>query len=315
MICSHCGFENPAGFAFCGQCGASLAVTCPQCGFENPPGFAFCGQCGTSLETRRDRLTPAELDHLRTYLPAHLIEELQLDPLSPPTRLLEECTSHLSDLLKTIYTLLPTYLVEQIVQDPAPSQAGGQFVHGTLLFADISGFTAMSEKLSRIGHEGAEEITAIVNRYFGTMLSILREHAGQLVKFGGDALLGLFLEPGSATRAVQAAHRMQEAMVGFAQTSTSQGVFALQMKVGVHRGRFFAAQLGTSDGMEYALFGAAVNRTAATESTAIAGQVLLDQATLAAIQVPCQALPAPQNEQYAVVQEIEPASHSAPPPS
>ncbi len=315
MKCSKCGFENPDGFAFCGQCGTALSTPCPQCGFKNPSGFAFCGQCGAPLETGRERLTSTELDHLRTYLPGRLVEELQLSPLSPPPRLLESCTSHLSDLLRTVYTLLPTYLVEQIIQNPVPGQAGGQFVHGTLLFADISGFTAMSEKLSRIGHEGAEEITAIVNRYFGTMLSILRDHAGQLVKFGGDALLGLFIEPDSTTRAVQAAHRMQEAMVGFAQTSTSQGVFALQMKVGIHRGRFFAAQLGTSEGMEYALFGADVNRTAAAESAAVAGQVLLDQASRAAIQVPCQAAPAPppQDERYIVVQEIDPPPHAAPP--
>ncbi len=49
MRCSSCGFENPAGMKFCGQCATPLTAACPQCGFENPQGFAFCGQCATPI--------------------------------------------------------------------------------------------------------------------------------------------------------------------------------------------------------------------------------------------------------------------------
>ncbi len=148
------------------------------------------------------------------------------------------------------------------------------------MFADISGFTAMSERLSRIGREGAEEITGIVNRYFSAMLTLLREYDGYLVKFGGDALLGLFLEPYGAQRAVQSAVRMQEAMREFAELRTSQGVFPLRMKIGLHQGRFFSAQLGNADNMEYMLFGPDVNATALAEGAAAAGEVLIDRDTL-----------------------------------
>ncbi len=48
--CSDCGFENPGGMRFCGECGAALPQRCPRCGFENPPRFKFCGQCGASLK-------------------------------------------------------------------------------------------------------------------------------------------------------------------------------------------------------------------------------------------------------------------------
>jgi class 3 adenylate cyclase/tetratricopeptide (TPR) repeat protein len=307
MKCTRCGFESPDGFTFCGKCGAPLAPPgCPRCGFENPSGFAFCGKCGAPLGVVEDRLTTADLDHLRAYLAPPLVEELLLDLAAPAPVLLERCIAHLSTLLETVYTHLPPYLVEWVMQNPKPGKTGGQFMDGTLLFADISGFTAMSERLSRIGREGAEEINGIVNRYFGTMLSILREHHGQLVEFYGDALLGLFLEPDSATRAVQAAQSMQTAMGAFAQTETSQGVFAVQMKVGIHRGHFFAAQLGTPRGMDYALFGADVNATAATESAAIAGQVLFDSATLQSISVPCRTLPA-SGAPYVVLEHVEPS--------
>jgi class 3 adenylate cyclase len=49
MRCSKCGFDNPGGMKFCGQCTTPLALVCPNCHFENPPGFRFCGQCTTAL--------------------------------------------------------------------------------------------------------------------------------------------------------------------------------------------------------------------------------------------------------------------------
>jgi class 3 adenylate cyclase/predicted ATPase len=49
MRCAQCGFDNPAGMKFCGQCGAPLAVACAHCGFANPPGFKYCGQCAAPL--------------------------------------------------------------------------------------------------------------------------------------------------------------------------------------------------------------------------------------------------------------------------
>src|SRR5262249_13048329 len=53
MRCSNCGFENPAGMKFCGQCTNPLALICPRCRFENPPGFKFCGQCTTPLSASK----------------------------------------------------------------------------------------------------------------------------------------------------------------------------------------------------------------------------------------------------------------------
>src|SRR5262249_43005372 len=47
--CSKCGFENPGGMKFCGQCTTPLALVCPNCHFENPPGFKFCGQCTAAV--------------------------------------------------------------------------------------------------------------------------------------------------------------------------------------------------------------------------------------------------------------------------
>lgn len=250
-------------------------------------------------------LTSADVQGLRRYLPTTLAEALLFELQAPPEALLAQCVGRLSRLAEATAAYLPADLVARLAEAAAPGQAAGQFVEGTLLFADISGFTAMSEKLSRSGREGAEEITAVVNRYLSVMVALLHANHGQVMKFGGDALLGLFPEPESALRATDAALAMQAAMQEFAETKTSQGTFPLRMKVGLHRGRFFAAQLGNAAGMEYALFGRDVNLTAAAESAAQAGQVILDEATLKAIGRPCRAVPSLTAPGYFVVEQLD----------
>ena len=301
--CPVCGHENPPEHAYCSDCGARLVLVCPVCGFESSLDCKFCGKCGTPLE---DRLTESELDHLRIYLPLPLVERLQFASQPLSTELLELCVTHLAKLAQVTCTHLPAYLAEQIVHAPVPGQTGGRFLEGTLLFADLDGFVALSERLNRIGEGGAAEITQIVNRYFGSMLRVLSDHRGYLIKFGGDALLGLFLEPGSAARAMQATLLMQSAMAEFACIETTQGEFALRVQIGVRKGRFFSAQLGTPGQMECALLGADVNAAVAAESAAEAGQVLVDRQTRDAIDVPCRAVPAPQDDRYLVIEEIEP---------
>src|ERR1700737_2134276 len=59
MRCGKCGFENPKGMKFCGQCTNPLALICPKCRFENPPGFKFCGQCTAPLSASEQKTVPS----------------------------------------------------------------------------------------------------------------------------------------------------------------------------------------------------------------------------------------------------------------
>jgi len=52
MHCDSCGFENPEGMKFCGQCASPLIPVCASCNFENPRDFKFCGNCGSSLSSQ-----------------------------------------------------------------------------------------------------------------------------------------------------------------------------------------------------------------------------------------------------------------------
>ena len=72
MKCTQCQHENPAGWKFCGECGARLGGSCPRCGSLNLPAQKFCGECGAPL-------TAAEATKLAApdaYTPRHLAEKI-----------------------------------------------------------------------------------------------------------------------------------------------------------------------------------------------------------------------------------------------
>ena len=70
-----------------------------------------------------------------------------------------------------------------------------QSLEGTMVFADVSGFTRLSERLARVGKEGAEHLVDTINACFSALLADAYAHGGSLLKFGGDALL-LWFEVG-----------------------------------------------------------------------------------------------------------------------
>jgi class 3 adenylate cyclase/tetratricopeptide (TPR) repeat protein len=215
-------------------------------------------------------------ERVRRYLPFKLYNDLNLRP-GPETG--RRAISHLAALLETVQTYCAAPILAEAL--PAPRNVQGRWCDATLLFADISGFTPMSEKLNARGRAGAEEITRIVNAYFTTMVKHLHRNGGVLLKFGGDALLGLFAGPAhdTACYAVQAAVDMQRDMAQFAGIDTSVGRFELQMKVGVHTGRVFAAHVGTGSQVEYWVTGEDVNLTAWAEEVSEGGQVVASEAT------------------------------------
>lgn len=174
---------------------------------------------------------------------------------------------------------MPRHLLNWIARDPAGVQARSEFLQGSVLFADVSGFTAMSEKLQALGREGAEEITLLVNNYFETMLEIGDHYGGDLLKFGGDALLIFFEGSLGPLQATTAAHAMQEAMAAYSQVETSQGTFPLRMKIGIGSGLILLTSLGSERERNYAVMGNALGEMSRAEESATAGQILVDQAT------------------------------------
>jgi class 3 adenylate cyclase/tetratricopeptide (TPR) repeat protein len=154
-----------------------------------------------------------------------------------------------------------------------------------VLFADLSGFTALSGTLSALGKQGAEEVSAIINNLFGALVEEIHRYRGGLLKFGGDAITAFFdsatLGERHAALASRAALAMQERMAEFAALETRAGTFTLRLRIGVHSGKVFAAQVGDIEHIELVVTGRNINRVALAQEIAEPGEVVISNTTSA----------------------------------
>jgi class 3 adenylate cyclase/tetratricopeptide (TPR) repeat protein len=155
-----------------------------------------------------------------------------------------------------------------------------QSLDGTLCFADISGFTALAERLSERGRAGGEELIETLGQIFTRMLDVACAHGGTLLKFGGDALLLFFRGDDHALQAASAAVRMRQVVRDASGTPTSVGPMRLSISMGLHSGvcDFF---LVGSPHRELLLLGPAASEILAAESSARAGEIAVTAATAA----------------------------------
>lgn len=173
-----------------------------------------------------------------------------------------------------------TPFVPRLLLDWQAEETGSMWreVDGTLVFMDISGFTAMSERLSKKGKVGAEEVTDIINATFTDLLRVAYEVEGSLLKFGGDALLLFFEGDQHALRACYAAAEMRSALQSRGRIQTSAGSVSLQMSVGINSGEFQFFLVGSSH-RELILTGPEATWTVLMESAAGVGEILLSPST------------------------------------
>ena len=155
-------------------------------------------------------------------------------------------------------------------------------IDATFCFVDISGFTALSERLARRGRIGAEELTNVLNDVFAELLGVAYTQQGSLVKFGGDALLLAYEGEGHAERACWAAIGMRSALREVGRVGTEVGNVRLRMSVGLHSGDFHMFRVGTPY-HELIVTGPAATETTRTEAAAAPGEILVGGATAAMV--------------------------------
>jgi adenylate cyclase len=152
-------------------------------------------------------------------------------------------------------------LLRDILRDPGPlgTQVGGSRCRCVVLFTDLVGFTPLSSRLD------AQDLFALLNRYFEAIASAVIEEQGLLDKFIGDALMAEFGVPrsrGEATEAlaaVRAALAMQQRLEALNRDLAAQEQPTLQQGIGLHVGEVIAGNLGSSQRLEFTVVGAAVN--------------------------------------------------------
>ncbi|HEX3707599.1 MAG TPA: adenylate/guanylate cyclase domain-containing protein [Mycobacteriales bacterium] len=178
---------------------------------------------------------------------------------------------------------VPRLVVDWLTETP---DARHRRISGTAVFADISGFTALTERLAERGKAGAEEMGELLNSTFEALLTAAYDYGANLVKWGGDAVLLLFDGDGHAIRASQAAWEMQTLMRLQGKLTTSVGVVRLGMSIGINSGEFDFLLVG-SRFRELIVTGPATTATAYMEKLAERGQIVLSGATRGALPARC----------------------------
>lgn len=168
---------------------------------------------------------------------------------------------------------VPNLVAQWAVETPGERV---RVVDGSLLSADISGFTALSERLAGMGRAGAEELTDLLNRCFTDMIATATSFGGDVLKFGGDALLILFRDDDHAARACSAAIGMRAAITK-PLVSARAGRVKLRMSQGIHSGPF-TLFLVEGDHRELFVTGPGATETVDCEAEANAGDILLSAA-------------------------------------
>ncbi|MDA2919111.1 AAA family ATPase [Desulfobacterota bacterium AH_259_B03_O07] len=172
MRCASCGFENPSGIKFCGECGAPLKHRCSSCGFENPPGFKFCGECANPLI---EHIPSTKFTHIDSQLDKNEKNGAQVIPIVPERK--------------------------------APEAERRQL---TVMFCDIVGSATLSEQLDpeelRDVMQNYQEVCSdVITHYDGHIAKYLGD--GVLAYFGYP-----LAHEDDAQRAVRAGLEMVEAI-------------------------------------------------------------------------------------------------------
>ena len=145
----------------------------------------------------------------------------------------------------------------------------------TILFADIVGFTRLSETMP------PREINIILNRYFSSMTDIVFSHGGTLDKYIGDGLMAVFGAPmekeDDAERAVRTALDIRRQLTAMMKTTRADRRF--DIRVGLNTGRVVAGNIGSPKRMEYTVIGDPVNVASRLESIAKPNQIIIGEET------------------------------------
>ncbi len=202
---------------------------------------------------------------------------ISMDNVLLQKRVLEEAA-----LRSSLSRMLSPNLVDRIVAGDLAIEKGGATKRVTVMFADIRGFTSLTERLA------PADMVALMNEYFERVSNIIFAHDGTLDKYIGDAVMALWGAPlgtdDDEMLAVKAAYEMQLAVREFNRERVEAGFEQIGVGIGVATAHVIAGYVGSSRTMSYTVFGRGVNLAARLCSAAKAGEVVLAPSTWEAVQ-------------------------------
>lgn len=216
-------------------------------------------------------------------------------------------------LLDTLASYVPKIIIHHLHAHPGGLTEPFSETHqAATFFADISGFTPLTERLAQSGPDGVERIASILNNYFGTLIKLVDEYGGDIVKFAGDALLAVWpvtlhqkpLDELTAL-AVQCALAAQTSLSKY----HGETQVRLALRIGVGVGNILNVHLGGQQNRwEFFLTGNGIAQASEAEKLAQPGHVAISHDAFSLIQNKFRTTPLENNfyEVQAALEEIQP---------
>ena len=196
-------------------------------------------------------------------------------------------------LTEVLASYVPRLIQNRIIADPSPIESPvAEEFQASVLFADISGFTLLTESLAEKGPTGVESLARILNEYFGQLIDIIHEYGGDVVKFAGDAVIAVWnivpdVIPATGSpkagpvsradqwqwtmRAAECALKIRERLTNY----NAEG-FNLYLKLAVSVGTITSAHVGgVFNRWEFLLTGNPLVEVGIANSIATAGEILV----------------------------------------
>ena len=230
-------------------------MKCPKCHSENPDGMSFCGKCGTTLDRVCPRCAfsnPPDFNFCGKC--GHSLASPKEAP--PP------------DYSKP-HSYTPRFLADKILTTRTALEGERKIV--TVLFADVTNFTTLSEKLD------PEEIHEIMDGCFKIIMDEIHKYEGTINQFTGDGVMALFGAPlaheDHAQRACYAALSIQTGLIRYGQRLKEELSIDFAMRIGLNSGPVVVGAIGDDLRMDYTAIGDTINLASRMESSAQPGTI------------------------------------------
>ncbi len=183
-------------------------------------------------------------------------------------------TKHKKHILGIFGKYVSKDVVDHLLKSEKAIELGGIERELTAMFADIRGFTAMSEKMT------PQQVITVLNHYFGDMTDKVFANDGTLDKFIGDALFALWGTPLAdkehAYKAVKCALQIQEKLKS---THATKGIPPINLGIGICSGPAVIGNMGSSQRQEFTAIGDTINIASRLSGVASGGQIIITEST------------------------------------
>lgn len=303
--CGSCGFQQESRYSYCGHCGQSMLSQCWHCQQFLPPFFRHCGYCGVALQQHGagvPAVHPAPIAYAASQvsIPPQYAAQPQTAEQPAPASAVPES----SPAVALTPAVLPAQPPAAAVASPAQVVPGTAAIPDTprsisepaapmaqsavarvserrlvaILFCDVCGFTAMSEKLD------PEEVSDIIQPLFQECNAAIAKFGGIVEKFIGDAIMALFGVPmaheDDPERAALAALEMRSIIQRFGADLEKRMGFSINMRIGLNVGTVVAGTISALEGgggKNHQVLGDSINTAARMEQNAVPGNILVTE--------------------------------------